>query len=108
MIDYLIDQFGTDDLEWFCAAESILNTIFNIKTKSSHDYAKMFIEKLVKKMHTPQDEEMNGTQLRTNLSELHYSQLFFSVGHVAIKMLTFIEQMENDLKKAVADSFNAK
>ena len=54
---------------------------------------------------------MNGdssNQLRTNLTELHYSQLFFSIGHVAIKMLTFIEQMENDLKKAVADSYNAK
>ena len=55
---------------------------------------------------------MNGNSdqksLRRDLTELHYAQLFFSVGHIAIKMLTFIEQMENDLKKAVADSYTKK
>jgi hypothetical protein len=46
--------------------------------------------------------------LKSNLTELHYAQLFFIVGHSAIKMLTFIEQMENDLKKAVSDSLQNK
>lgn len=49
-----------------------------------------------------------GLPLRSDLSEVHYAQLFFAVGHVAIKMLTYIEQMENDLKKAVTDSFQKK
>ena len=51
MMQCLNDQFGTQDLEWFCAAESVLNIIFNIKSKSSHEYAKTFIEMLVKKMY---------------------------------------------------------
>jgi len=42
------------------------------------------------------------------LTELHYAQLFFAVGHVAIKMLTFIEQLETDLKKAVSESYQKK
>ena len=39
------------------------------------------------------------------MTELHYSQLFFVVGHVAIKMLTYIEQIEQDMKKSVADAY---
>lgn len=46
-----------------------------------------------------------GLPLRSDLSEIHYAQLFFAVGHVAVKMLTYIEQMENDLKKAVTETY---
>ena len=51
---------------------------------------------------------VEGLPLRQDLTEIHYAQLFFAVGHVAIKMLSFVEQIESDLKKAVADSFQKK
>lgn len=40
-----------------------------------------------------------GNPLRTDITDMHYAQLFFVVGHTAIKMLTYVEQMENELKK---------
>jgi hypothetical protein len=43
--------------------------------------------------------EGSGNPLRTDITDLHYAQLFFVVGHVAIKMLTYIESLESDLKK---------
>jgi hypothetical protein len=95
--------------------------MFKVKSRHSHEYAKFIIESLVKKLYASQNEEVDmndeaenneqpriqsleGLPLKSNLTELHYAQLFFIVGHSAIKMLTFIEQMENDLKKAVSDS----
>lgn len=39
----IINSFGTPDLEWYCATEAILNTLFNIKTKNAPEYAKVFI-----------------------------------------------------------------
>ena len=38
--------------------------------------------------------------LRTDITQIHYAQLFFVVGHTAIKMLTYIEQIDNELKKS--------
>ena len=51
MISVLNSKFGTPDSEWFCAAETILNTLFNIKSRNSHEYAKLFIEQLVRKLY---------------------------------------------------------
>jgi len=31
MINVVGKNFGTQDLEWFCAAETVLNTLFNMK-----------------------------------------------------------------------------
>ena len=45
-------KFGTEDLEWFCSAEAILNTLFNIKTRNAPEYAKYFINVLVEGMYT--------------------------------------------------------
>ena len=39
----IINTFGTDDNEWFCATETILNTLFNIRTRNAPEYAKFFI-----------------------------------------------------------------
>jgi hypothetical protein len=44
MINIINNKFGTQDLEWFCAAEAILNILFSIKSRNSHEYAKLFIE----------------------------------------------------------------
>jgi hypothetical protein len=38
------------------------------------------------------NEEVNmGNPLRTDITDMHYAQLFFVVGHTAIKMLSYIE-----------------
>ena len=47
-----------------------------------------------------------GNPLRTDITDMHYAQLFFVVGHTAIKMLSYIEQMENDLKKQGNNAVN--
>ena len=31
MLNVIGKNFGTQDLEWFCAAEVVLNTLFNLK-----------------------------------------------------------------------------
>lgn len=87
MIFILQKTFGTTDLEWFCAAEAIINTIFNLKSRNAHEYARLLLQQLQNKL--------------SGQTDLHYAQLFFSVGHVAIKMLTFVEQLEADLKMAI-------
>ena len=46
--------------------------------------------------------------LRSDLTDSHYSQLFFVVGHVAIKMLSYVEQLESEIKLAFTDSFKKK
>jgi len=46
--------------------------------------------------------------LREDLTDIHYSQLFFVIGHVAIKMLSYVETMEKELKQALTESFKSK
>mmetsp|Transcript_46949 Transcript_46949/g.62157 ORF Transcript_46949/g.62157 Transcript_46949/m.62157 type:complete len:93 (-) Transcript_46949:414-692(-) len=46
--------------------------------------------------------------LRNDLSDSHYSQLFFVIGHIAIKMLTYVEHLEAELKAAFTASFQKK
>lgn len=47
----LSQTFGTSDFEWFCATETVLNMLFSIKSRISHQYAKLFIETLVSKLY---------------------------------------------------------
>jgi hypothetical protein len=58
----------------------------------------------------PADQVANEEPLplREDLTDIHYSQLFFVVGHVAIKMLSYVETMEKELKQALTDSFKSK
>jgi len=44
MISVISNTFGTTDLEWYCACETVLNTLFNIKSRNSNEYAKLFID----------------------------------------------------------------
>ena len=39
--------------------------------------------------------------LDENLTDVHWAQLFFVVGHVSIKMLTYVEQIETVMKQAL-------
>lgn len=52
MFTIVINRFGTDDLEWFCATETLLNTLFNLKSRNAPEYAKFLINQLINKMHS--------------------------------------------------------
>ena len=47
-----------------------------------------------------------GTPLRTDITDMHYAQLFFVVGHIAIKMLTYVEHIDAELKKSGSNAAN--
>lgn len=86
----VVNSFGTDDTEWFCATETILNVLFSLKTRNSPEYAKLFIHSLTKKLYqgdvkrnsmdamiTLEDEvevqEEAGTPLRADVTDMHYA-----------------------------------
>jgi len=118
----VVNNFGTDDTEWFCATETILNTLFNIKTRNQPEYAKSIIQQLAHKLYTDgmldeenktmDQEDSNaenadcGSTLRTDITDMHYAQLFFVVGHIAIKMLTYVEHIDSELKKSGSTAAN--
>ncbi len=60
----VIKTFGTDDTEWFCGTETILNTLFNVKTRNSPEYARYIIQDLTKRLYSdvpvPSSEESKG------------------------------------------------
>lgn len=49
--------------------------------------------------------EVELMPVRQDITDLHFSQLFFVIGHVAIKMLSFVEVLEAELKQALANSY---
>ena len=104
MLLVLVKNFGTKDMEWLCAAETILNTLFNVRQRVTHEQAKSFVNLIQRKCFVQseiaQPEGLELLSLRDDLSDSHYSQLFFVVGHIAIKMLSYVEQLEVELKKA--------
>lgn len=57
MINVVGKNFGTQDLEWFCAAETVLNTLFNMKQRISHEHAKLFINLILLKCFRRRDED---------------------------------------------------
>ena len=80
-----------------------------MKSRNSHEYAKLFIDQIVRKFfrgrddheiddlrRRPEDEiaSLEPMVLRDDLSDQHYSQLFFVIGHIGIKMLTYVEHLE--------------
>lgn len=50
--------------------------------------------------------EDDNSPLKQDLTDMHYAQLFFVVGHVAIKTLTYIEQLDTELKKSLNENLN--
>ena len=48
---------------------------------------------------------MESMPLRQDITDIHFAQLFFVVGHISIKMLAFVEQLEAALKVALSNSF---
>ena len=52
--------------------------------------------------------DLEPLPLRPDLTDCHYSQLFFVVGHIAIKMLSYVDFLESDLKNALTESYKKK
>ena len=92
MFKVLVRCFGTRDLDWFCAIESVINSIFNLHSVNGPQYAKLTIEQLCQAMSDAGPD---------SITEIHYAQIFFVVGHVSIKMLTFIENLNNEVEEIV-------
>ena len=55
-------QLGTDDLEWFCASQTLVNLLFNIKSAHSYHYAKLMVEQLIKKVYAMPSDEIQDSQ----------------------------------------------
>lgn len=50
----------------------------------------------------PEQAQAKDTMpLRSDLTDAHFSQIFFLVGHVAIKMLSFVDFLETELKSSL-------
>ena len=50
-------------MEWFCASEAFLNTLFNIRTRNAPEYSKYFIGELVKKLYNVNAEGQANEQM---------------------------------------------
>lgn len=74
MIHTLSRCFGVQDLEWFCAAESIINCMFNLHSRNNPQYAKLMIEQLLAKLRVAPDLRPSPPL------EIQYAQIFFVVG----------------------------
>jgi hypothetical protein len=65
----VIKTFGTDDTEWFCGTETILNTLFNVKTRNSPEYARYIIQDLTKKLYSDKPTSSSNTNEELKVSE---------------------------------------
>ena len=57
MIARIAKTFGTNDLDWYPTAESALNTLFSLKSRVCHEYAKILIDQIVKRMFRNRSED---------------------------------------------------
>lgn len=112
----LIKQFGSENVEWNCAAEQFMNSLFVIKELKAYKKAELFLHSLIKKISSEQDDviekieqeiherddiEIDETLFSGNINFNQYmlSQLIFVAGHLSIKMVTYIENVERLLEK---------
>ena len=90
--------------------------MFNLKSSFTHEQAKTFIDSIMKSFGQQSneeheeliDEEARPFELRHDLTECHYSQFFFIVGHIAIKMLAYTEFLETEVKKILTEGNKTK
>ena len=97
MMELLEKNLGSEDTDWFCAAEALINCIFNLKDKRSHQFAKIFLESLTKSLYFYEGK----IQVKRDISEFKWAQIFYVAGHIAVKMLVYFETLEQELKKGV-------
>lgn len=128
LINILTNSHGTNDTEWFCSAEQILNLIFSIKS-DPENMTKIIILKCTAFLYEKKNNEsqknlnlqvtpekipdgifegetiidkeqmINEEEEKSMEFEMKLAQLLFVVGHVAIKYLIYIDNYENELKK---------
>ncbi|KAI5965222.1 cnd1 [Candida pseudojiufengensis] len=79
----------TTNPEWFSVAEQALNAIFKISSDPALVCSTLIQEKS-KKVFLMDDEESKSMSL---------SQLLFLVGHIAIKSIVYLENLEGQFKK---------
>ena len=112
----LVKQFGTKDSEWNWAIEQFINTLFAVKHLKAYKKVELLLHSLIKKMSSDQDSiideieneirdreeiEIDSSLFDRDLkfSENMLSQLIFVAGHIGIKMVIFIENIEKLLEK---------
>ena len=75
LLQVVIKTFGTDDTEWFCGTETILNTLFNVKTRNSPEYARYIIQDLTKRLYSdvpmPTEESKAGDDVKIENLEVN-------------------------------------
>ena len=57
MMAQVIRTFGTEDSEWYCATQTVLNSLFNLKSNFTHEQAKTFINSIMKNFGQQSNEE---------------------------------------------------
>jgi len=112
----LVKQFGTENPEWNCAAEQFINSLFVIKQLKAYKKAELFLHSLIKKISSEQDDvidqieaeiqEREDIEIDESLfdRELKFNQymlaqMIFVAGHIGIKMIIYIENIEKLLEK---------
>jgi hypothetical protein len=77
--DVIAKDFGSEDPEWFSAAETYLNTILELKAKEVPQMAKTFLQSLTRRLFTPESISKGQPVLKGptpeggSLSDFHYS-----------------------------------
>ena len=112
----LVKQFGTKDPEWNCVIEQFINTLFAVKQLKSYKKVELLLHSLMKKLSSEQDNiieqieneirdreeiDIDETLFDWNLkfNENMLAQLIFVAGHIGMKMVIFIENIEKLLEK---------
>ncbi len=70
LLQVVIKTFGTDDTEWFCGTETILNTLFNVKTRNSPEYARYIIQDLTKKLYSDKPSSNNNEEMKASQDDI--------------------------------------
>jgi len=92
--------FGTTDPSWFRAAEAYLNVIMEFKNKKAAMQIREFIQALAATLFVS-DQRGPSSEFRRDITDNHFAQVFFVVGHASIKMLAYLEQQEDKIKRVL-------
>ena len=112
----IVKNFGTNNPEWISAAEQFMNTLFVVKQLKAYKKAELFLHSLIKRFSSDQDNiiekiekdimdheeiEIDDTFIDGNLdvNQAMLAQLIFAAGHLAVKMIVYIENVTRILEK---------
>lgn len=95
--------FGTTDPSWFRAAEAYLNVIMDFKNKKAALQIREFIQALAARLFASEQRGGDINEFRRDVTDNHFAQVFFVVGHASIKMLAYLEQQEDMIKRVIGE-----